>query len=75
MAEQPHTSLRLPCAMPSVGLSGVKLIAIGLWSSGITGCIETLVVGRSRPRCSVVGVYLSFIDDTEKTTNTKCTVL
>ena len=34
MAEQPHTSLRSPCAMPSVGWSGVKLTAIGLWSSG-----------------------------------------
>ena len=29
-----HTSLRSPCAMPSVGWSGVKLAAIGLWSSG-----------------------------------------
>ena len=36
MAEQPHTSLRSPCAMPSVGWSGVKLAAIGLWSSGNT---------------------------------------
>ena len=34
MSEQPHTSLRSPCAMPSVGWSGVKLTAIGLWSSG-----------------------------------------
>ena len=34
LAEQPHTSLRSPCAMPSVGWSGVKLTAIGLWSSG-----------------------------------------
>ena len=34
MAEQPHTSLRSPCAMPSVGWSGVRLTAIGLWSSG-----------------------------------------
>ena len=34
MAEQPHTSLRSPCAMPSVGWSGVKLAAIGLWGSG-----------------------------------------
>ena len=33
MAEQPHTSLRSPCAMPSVGGSVVKLAAIGLWSS------------------------------------------
>ena len=31
MAEHPHTSLRPPCAMPSVGWSGVKLTAIGLW--------------------------------------------
>ena len=30
MAEQLHTSLISPCAMPS----GVKLTAIGLWSSG-----------------------------------------
>uniref|UniRef100_A0A674EFP3 Actin related protein 5 n=1 Tax=Salmo trutta TaxID=8032 RepID=A0A674EFP3_SALTR len=29
-----HTSLRSPCAMPSVGWSGVKLAAIGLWGSG-----------------------------------------
>jgi hypothetical protein len=34
MAEQPHTSLRSLCAMPSVGWSGVKLAAIG--SSGNT---------------------------------------
>ena len=34
MAEQPHTSLRTLCAMPSVGWSGVKLAAIELWSSG-----------------------------------------
>ena len=27
-------SLRSPCAMPSVGWSGVKLDTIGLWSSG-----------------------------------------
>ena len=33
MAEQVHTSLRSPCTMPSVGWSGVKLAAIGLWSS------------------------------------------
>ena len=32
--EQPHTILRLPCAMPKVGWSHVKLTAIGLWSSG-----------------------------------------
>ena len=34
MAEQPHTSLRSPCTLPSVGWSGVKLATIGLWSSG-----------------------------------------
>ena len=34
MVEQPHASLRLPCAMPSIGWSGVKLTTIGLWSSG-----------------------------------------
>jgi hypothetical protein len=34
MAEQDHTSLRSPCAMPSVGWSGVKIADIGLWSSG-----------------------------------------
>ena len=34
MAEQLHTSLRSPCALPSIGLSGLKLAAIGLWSSG-----------------------------------------
>ena len=34
MAEQPHTSLTSPCTMPSVGWSGVKLAAIGFWSSG-----------------------------------------
>ena len=33
MAEQPPTSLR-SCTMPSIGWSGVKLAAIGLWSSG-----------------------------------------
>ena len=36
MAEQLHTSLRLPCAMPSVGWSGGKRTAIGLWISGNT---------------------------------------
>ena len=30
MAKQPQTSLRSPCAMPSVGWSGVKLATIGL---------------------------------------------
>ena len=30
MAEQSHTSLRSPCARPSVGRSGVKLAAIGI---------------------------------------------
>ena len=30
MAEQLHASLRTSCALPSVGLSGVKLAAIGL---------------------------------------------
>ena len=34
MAERPHTSLRSPCAMPSVSWSGVKLAANVLWSSG-----------------------------------------
>ena len=34
MAEQPHTSLKSPCAMSRVGWSGVKLAAIGLWSIG-----------------------------------------
>jgi hypothetical protein len=33
MAEQPHTSLRSPCAMPSAGWSGVKLAAIASWNS------------------------------------------
>ena len=36
MAEQPHTSLRSPCAMPNIGWSGVKLTSIGLWSIGNT---------------------------------------
>jgi hypothetical protein len=34
MAEQRLTSLRSPCAMPIIGWSGVKLAAVGLWSSG-----------------------------------------
>jgi hypothetical protein len=34
MAEQQHTSLTSPCAIPSIGWSGVKLATIGLWSSG-----------------------------------------
>ena len=33
-AEQPQTSLSSPCAMPSLGWSGVKLAAIELWSNG-----------------------------------------
>ena len=36
MAEQLHTSVRSQCVMPSVSWSGVKLAAIGLWSSGNT---------------------------------------
>ena len=36
MAKQPHSSLRSPCAMPSIGWSGVNLATIGLWSSGNT---------------------------------------
>ena len=35
MAEQPHTSLRSPSAMPSVGWSGVKLTTIGNALSGV----------------------------------------
>ena len=31
MAKQPHKSLRSPCTMPSVGWSGIKFAAIGLW--------------------------------------------
>ena len=31
-----RTSLRSPCAMPSVSWSGVKLTTIGFWSSGNT---------------------------------------
>ena len=34
MGFQPHTSLRSPCAMPRVDWSGLKLTAIGCWSSG-----------------------------------------
>jgi hypothetical protein len=34
MATQLHTSLISPYAMPSIGCSGGKLAAIGLWSSG-----------------------------------------
>ena len=34
MDEQPHTSLRSPSAIASVGWSGAKLPAIGLWISG-----------------------------------------
>ena len=34
IAELLHTSLRSPCAMPSISWSGVKLAAIGLWRSG-----------------------------------------
>jgi hypothetical protein len=34
MAEQPYTSLRSACAMPSIGWSGVKRATIRLWSSG-----------------------------------------
>ena len=33
MAEQPHTSLRSPCEMSSVGWTGVKRSAIGLEQS------------------------------------------
>ena len=36
MAEQPHTSLRSPCAILYFGWSGVKFAAIGLWSNGNT---------------------------------------
>ena len=39
MTEQPHTSLRKPCAMPSIGWSGIKLVAIGLeqWKQVLWG--------------------------------------
>ena len=39
MAEQPHTSLRSTCAIPSISCSGVKLATIGLWSSQADGRI------------------------------------
>ena len=44
MAEQPHTNLRSPGAVPSVGWSGGKLPGIGLWSSGnvLSGVMITL---------------------------------
>jgi hypothetical protein len=31
IVKQPHTSLRSPCTMPSIGWSGVKLATIGHW--------------------------------------------
>jgi hypothetical protein len=33
MVKQLHTSLRSPCTIASIGWSGVKLAATGLWSS------------------------------------------
>ena len=42
MAEQPDTSLRSTCAMPSVGWCDVKLAAIGLTASSIPPCIPLL---------------------------------
>ena len=57
MAEQPHTSLRSPCAMPSVDWSGVKLAAIGLWTSGnaFFGVINHVPTSGERylPQCIV----------------------
>ena len=52
MAEQLHTSLKSPCAMPSISWSGVKLAAIGLWSSGnaFSG-----VMNHASPSCSPNG--------------------
>ena len=39
MAEQLHPSLTSPSAMQSIGFSGVKRVATGLWSSGdMWGC-------------------------------------
>jgi hypothetical protein len=29
-----NIKIKIPCTMPSVGWSGIKLAAIGLWSSG-----------------------------------------
>ena len=40
MAEQPRTSLRSPCSMPSVDWSGVKLVAIGLSGYGFSGVMN-----------------------------------
>ena len=51
MAEQPHTSLRTPCAMPSVGWTSVKLTAIGLWSSGNA---FSLVMNHASPSGSLM---------------------
>jgi hypothetical protein len=46
MTEQPQTTLRSPCAMPSVGWSGVKLANIGLLST-FSG-----VMNHTTPSCS-----------------------
>jgi hypothetical protein len=35
-----ETRLRSTCAMPSVGWSGVKLIAFGFWSNGNSGVMS-----------------------------------
>ena len=50
MAEPSHTSVRSPCAKPSVGLSGVKLAAIGLWSSGNVFSVQRTKLGLADAR-------------------------
>jgi hypothetical protein len=57
MAEQQHTSLRSPCAMPSFGWSGVKLAAIGFWSSGneFSGVMNQASPSGSRTDRSSIG--------------------
>ena len=69
MAEHPHTSLRSPCAMPSVSWSGVKLAAIGLWRSGNA---YSGVINHASP--SVSPTNDSGLADARRTLPTPCIV-
>jgi hypothetical protein len=54
MAEPPHTSLRSPCAMPSIAWSDVKLSSIGLFSGGNT---FSRVMNHTSPSGSTTDEY------------------
>ena len=62
MAEQSHTSLRSACIMHSVGWSGVKLTAIGLWSSGNAFSGAFLLLHDNAPMPKVRSIQKLFVE-------------